>query len=270
MFVSELVAVFAPEYRDPRKDTPKALLSSGAFVMVTFGLTPLMAAALLGEKAVGEHPLSYGPLAAAAVFGGGSQIFTALGVAAIPVAALVFMNDTARAAAAMARHGVSIRQLGRLNRFGAPAWGATLAAAVNIFVLLFVANPLGIILASNLGYILAHVLAVWSFLILRKTEPDLARPLRIRPYWIPIAFLVAIFDTFILVMGVVNPGLAGYGGLKETLIAFAILGIGLAFWVVRVTVQDRGRLTLRRAAAAAPRSDTRPQEERPDRRRERR
>lgn len=254
MFVSELVAVFAPEYRDTKKDTPRALLSSGVFVMIAYGFTPFMATGILGEGVVGENPLTYGPLAAAEVFGGGSVVFTVVLIAALAISFLIFMNDASRATAGMAEEGITIKQLGKLNRFGAPAWGATVVAVVNVGILLFVANPVGIILASNVGYILAHTLAVWAFVILRKSEPELARPYRLGPAWVPIAVLIGLFDAFILIMGVTNPGLAGYGGIKETLIAIGILCIGLVFWVVRVVAQDRRGLRLRDTAPATSES----------------
>lgn len=246
LFSSEMGAAFAPEYRDTKRDVPRVLVTSSVFIMIVFGLTPLSATAELGADTVAANPLTYGPIAAASVLGGGSQIFTILLVAALCVVTLLFMSDAGRATAGMAEEGDTIKQLGKLNRFGAPTWGTHVVAIVNIGILLFVANPVGIILASNLGYILAHSLANWSFVILRKTRPDAPRPLKLKgPEWMPLAVLLGCFHLVVLAVGIINPGLAGYGGLKETLIGLAVLCTGLIFWVYRVLVQDRQPLRLR-------------------------
>ena len=246
LFASEIAAAFAPEYRDPKRDVPRALLSSAIFLMLVYSFTPFAAATVLGEQAIGQNPMTYGPLAAAHVFGGSSAVFTLALVACLIVSTLLFVNDAGRATAGMADEGETLKQFARLNRFGAPTWGTHVVIIVNIGVLLFVANPLGILLASNLGYILAHSLANWSFVILRKSQPDAPRPFKLKsPLWMPIAVTLGLFHLFILYVGVSSPGLAGYGGLKETLIAVGILLSGLIFWVIRVVVQDRRPLRLR-------------------------
>jgi amino acid transporter len=243
LFPSELGATFGPEYKHPTKDVPKVLLSSALFTLVIFGLCPLGATAQLGEKTVGDNAMTFGPLAANSIFGGGGQIFTAILAASLFVTVLNFMNDCGRATAGMAEDGESLKQLSKLNRFGAPTWGAHFTAIVNIIILLFVASPVGIILASNLGYILAHSLGNLSFIILRKTRPDAIRPYKLRgPIWVPLAVFLMCFHLYILYAGIFNPGLAGYGGLKETLIGAAILCSGLILWVIRVVFQDHQKL----------------------------
>jgi amino acid transporter len=253
LFASEIAAAFAPEYRDPKRDVPRALLSSAIFLMVVYTFTPFAAATVIGERAITQNPMTYGPMAAAHVFGGGSAIFTLALVASLIVSTLLFVNDAGRATAGMAEEGETIKQLAKLNRFGAPTWGTHVVIIVNIGVLLFVANPLGILLASNLGYILAHSLANWAFVILRKTQPHAPRPFKLKsPLWMPLAVILGLFHLFILYVGLSSPGLAGYGGSKETLIGVGILLSGLIFWVIRVVVQDHKPLRLRDRSAGDP------------------
>lgn len=247
LFGSEIGAAFAPEYKNPRRDVPRVLLSTAIFLGLVFSLTPVTATAELGVDTIAANPLTYGPLAAAHVLGGaGSQAFTVLLVAALCVVILLFMNDASRATAGMAEEGDAVKQLGRMNRFGSPTWGTHAVAIVNIVVLLFVPSPVGIILAANLGYILAHSVANWSFVILRYSQPHAARPLRLRgPVWVPIAVFLGCFHLAILSLGIFNPGLAGYGGAKETVIGVVILLTGLLLWVIRKVFQDHEPLRLR-------------------------
>jgi amino acid transporter len=247
LFGSEIGAAFAPEYKNPQRDVPRVLLSSAIFLGAVFTLTPVAATAELGVDTIAANPLTYGPLAAAHVLGGtGGQFFTILLVAALCVVSLLFMNDASRATAGMAEAGDAVKQLGRMNRFGSPTWGTHAVAVVNIAVLLFVPSPVGIILAANLGYILAHSMANWSFVILRYSQPDATRPLRLRgPVWVPIAVFLGCFHLLILGLGIFNPGLAGYGGAKETMIGVVILLAGLLLWVIRRVFQDHEPLQLR-------------------------
>ena len=111
--------------------------------------------------------------------------------------------------------------------------------AVNLAILVFVGNPVAILIASNLGYILAITLAVFGFLLLRKDRPNWPRPIRLSSAWIPIAAVVGAFNAVILIVGVSNPGLSHAGGIKEVLLGVALLSVGVLLFGYRKWVQDR-------------------------------
>ncbi len=69
-----------------------------------------------------------------------------------------------------------------------------------------------------LGYLLAHVLALTAFLLLRKDRPGWPRPIRAHNVWVPIAALLAVANLVFIFFGVTNPDLTGYGS-REWLIA---------------------------------------------------
>ena len=50
---------------------------------------------------------------------------------------------------------------------------------VNICFLLFIGNIFGILAASNLGYVLAHMFALSGFVLLRKDRPNWPRPIKL-------------------------------------------------------------------------------------------
>ena len=250
LFGSELGAAFAPEYKDAKRDVPRVLLLSAIYGMIIFTITPVSVCAMYGEKFTAMNALTLGPMAAAKVVGGGQWLFTIIYAAAISVSVLIFTQDSARATAGMAEDGDTIKQFRNLNRFGVPHWGVLLVGLSNLAFLAFVANPVAIILASNLGYILCHSLANWSFVVLRVTQPDRPRPIKMGPAWMPIAVLLGCFHLFILTVGILSPGAAGYGGLKDTLIGIGFLCFGLVLWVIRVVVQEHQPLRLREPVAA--------------------
>src|SRR5262245_39331931 len=52
----EAVASFAPEYRDPVRDTPRALRASAAFSVLVYALLPLGIGGTLGTEAIANDP----------------------------------------------------------------------------------------------------------------------------------------------------------------------------------------------------------------------
>ena len=67
---------------------------------------------------------------------------------------------------------MTVRQLGRLNRYHVPGNAMTVDMVINILFVLFIGNIFGILAASNLGYVLAHMFALSGFVILRRTRPS--------------------------------------------------------------------------------------------------
>lgn len=160
--------------------------------------------------------------------------------------------DAGRALYGIAAEGMSVKQLDQLNRNGVPSRALWITMAVNLVILLLVGNPVAILIASNLGYILAITLAVIGFLLLRKDRPHWPRPIRLPKIWLPVAAVVAALNTFMLVVGVSNPGLSHAGGWKEVLLGIVLLSVGVLLFVYRRLAQDRSSLTLRDRTIDAP------------------
>jgi amino acid transporter len=250
MFIGEMPALFTPEYKRPSHDAPRAVLSVSLLMMGATMLVGAMCTSTIGEKGVLDNPLNYGVVAAQTAYGSWiGPVITIIICASMAVFNITFMNDATRALAGMAEGGLSITQLTRKNRRGSPTWAAHVVLIANIIVLLLVSNTLTLILAANLGYVLACMLAGWSFVILRRTEPDLPRPFKLSgPVWVPLMVAVNVFVTFAFIMGVTHPDLAGYGGARETIVAIVLILVGLIFWVVRVVAQDHQSLHWRDTA----------------------
>lgn len=168
--------------------------------------------------------------------------------------------DASRALLGLAKDDMTVRQLGFLTRRGVPAVALCVDCVINVSIVMYVSSPLGILLASNLGYILAIVLAHAGFLLLRKDRPAWPRPIRLSRMWIPISATLLVVNVVMLSIGITNPGLAGYGGLKETLIGFGLLALSMVLLAFRRLIQDGGsaRQSLSSAPAVAPASVVKP------------
>ena len=53
---------------------------------------------------------------------------------------------------------------------------------LNILFVLFIGNIFGILAASNIGYVLAHVFALSAFILLRRDRPNWPRPIKLANY----------------------------------------------------------------------------------------
>ncbi|MDH4178178.1 MAG: APC family permease, partial [Thermoleophilia bacterium] len=166
-------------------------------------------------------------------------------VACLVASFLITMNtataDGGRALYGISRDGMTVKQLGVLNRFGVPGTAMTADMIVNILLVLLVGNIFGVLAASNLGYVLAHMFAISGFVLLRKDRPNWPRPIKLSAIWVPIGGVLAVFCLVLTVVGFGYfqnaPG--GYGDTKEKVIGLAVLGIGLLLFFVRRIAQDK-------------------------------
>lgn len=83
---------------------------------------------------------------------------------------------------------------------------------------------------------------------LRRDRPKWPRPYRLPNYWVPIAMALGTIDLVLAGVGVANPGIAGYGGTKETIISLSLLFVCIPLFLVRRLWQDRDHAVVWREA----------------------
>ena len=98
--------------------------------------------------------------------------------------------DGSRALYGISKDGLTIKQLGRLNRWNVPGYAMSLDCVVNILFVLFVGNLFGILVASNIGYVFANAFAIGAFVLLRRDRPNWPRPIKLPNYWVPIGVVL--------------------------------------------------------------------------------
>jgi amino acid transporter len=240
----EAPATFAPEFVDTKDDTRKALASAGILNCFLCLLLPLAIVAELGTGAIAKDTTYIAYLTSAidntvgSTVGGLFVIFLSAGL-------LLSMNtatmDGSRALFGMAREGLTVRQLDRLNKYHVPGRAMALDCVLNICLLYFAPSLLFILVAGNIGYVLSHVFALSGVLLLRRDRPDWPRPYKLGRSWIPICWACLIINGVATLFGVVWIKYTGYL-IKGTnvsgyttaaiIVGLAALAAGVAGYVI--------------------------------------
>lgn len=251
----EACATIAPEYRDTANDTARALRASAMFSVVVYALLPLGLGGTLGTAKVANDPtlIAFYKTAFDAIggpfFGG---VLVVCLVAGIVLTMSTATLDGSRALYGIARDGMTIKQLGHLNKHRVPERGMLVDAVLNIFLAVYFGSAIEILAAGNLGYMLAHVFALSGFLLLRRDRPNWPRPIRLARIWLPIAGLLALANlAFVILGGFVFADKYGYG-LSKTLIGVAVLAVSMLLYVYRRKVQDHLPLHIRERTPTVP------------------
>ena len=255
----ECCATFAPEYHDTERDTAKALRVAAIFGVIVYGLLPLGAVGTFGDQNItlDNYLGSFYADTFHDILGTGTGVAIILLCAGIVLAMNTATADGSRALYGISQDGMTIRWLGKLNRYHVPANAMTVDALLNIVLLLtYASDPIGalkILVFSNLGYVLCHVFATSGFVLLRRDRPNWPRPIKVSSTWVAICCALFVFDLTLLIFGAANVGLAYGASTRSTLIpSLLILVIALGLYVFRVVVQDKKPLQMRLPAATMP------------------
>ncbi|RDI76154.1 Amino acid permease [Gaiella occulta] len=238
----DVCATFAPEYKDTVRDTKLALRSAALFSMFVYILLPIAFVGGAGAKTVSGYDYVGGMLA---ISGTSSALLKDVFVVCIVASFVITMNsataDGGRALFGISRDGMTIRELGVLNRHSVPGNAMTVDMVVNILFVLLVGNIFGVLAASNLGYVLAHMFALSGYVLLRRDRPDWPRPIKLGAVWTPIAGILAVWCLILTIVGFgwFQNAAGGYGGTKEKVIGLGVLVVGLLLFFFRRIVQDK-------------------------------
>ena len=252
-YAAEVCATFAPEYKDTRRDTTIALRSAAVFTLLVFLLFPLGIGGVYGAPstttAEGEF---YAPALAKVVGSGAAGVIIVLLIGSLFLSMISSTADGSRALYGIARDDMTVKQLFHLNRFHVPARAMTVDLVVNVLLVLFISSNLAILYMSNIGYILAHFLALTGFLLLRRDRPNWPRPIKVGPIWLGIAAVLAVFNAVLIGFGVSNPTLTGYGTWTDMGIGVGVLVGSVLLYFFRRLVQDRAPITFREQVPTEP------------------
>ncbi len=184
----ETAAIYGPEYKDPGKDTPKALFSCGIICLLMFFLVPFLMYGEIGQEGVmaAEYHSLY-PVAVAG-FGdvGGLVALGVLIIAMILIIQTGFLGSS-RSLYSMAVEGNLPSFLKKLNKNGMPTSAMLFVSVFNVFLMFILsvlpmigaeASVMTVLSASAMGYAIANFVALAAFVKSRRDPryKDLPRP----------------------------------------------------------------------------------------------
>ena len=185
----ETVAAFGPEYKDPERDTPRALRSAAAFSVVVYALLPLGVGGTLGTQTIADDPtfIAFYTRPSTRSWATSSDVMVFCLIAGLLLSMNTATMDGSRALYGISKDGMTIKELGVLSSNNVPAPRDDRRRLLNLFLITYFAGAIEIIAAGNLGYMLSHVFALTGFLLLRRDRPDWPRPIKLSAIWVPIA-----------------------------------------------------------------------------------
>jgi len=252
-YAAEVCATFAPEYHNTRRDTTIALRSAGLFTLLVFLLFPLGIGGVTGPpSAATASGVFYVPALTTIVGSGAAQVIIVLLIGSLFLSMISSTADGSRALYGIARDHMTVKQLYHLNRFHVPARAMTVDLVVNVLLVLFISSNLAILYMSNIGYVLSHVFALSGFLLLRRDRPNWPRPIKVGPAWLGIAAVLVVFNTALVIFGILNPTLTGYGTWTDMFIGVGVLVGSVLLYFYRRIVQDKQKVTFREEVPAMP------------------
>jgi amino acid transporter len=228
----ETAAIYGPEYKNPSKDVPKALLACGIICFLLYVLVQTAVIGVLGVEGVLAEPVSPLIPVAQAVFGEAGSIITIL----MLIFAMILIIQTAYLGSSRAMHSMSTegnlpKIFGKTNRNGTPFVAMLVIAAFNL-VLISMGNAAAILAASAIGYTLANGISLFAYVRAAKHPAfaDLERPFKAPKGWKNVAMLFGLFNVPLCVVGVVYLNSLEIGW-TSTWIGFLVLSLYLPIWL---------------------------------------
>jgi amino acid transporter len=253
IYAAEICATFAPEYHDTRRDTTIALRSAGVFTLMVAFLFPLGVGGTAGVPPLStEEGEFYVTQLTKMVGGGGAGVIIVLLIGSLFLSMISSTADGSRALYGIARDDMTVKQLYHLNRYHVPSRAMTVDLVVNVLLVLFISSNIAILYMSNIGYVLAHFLALTGFLFLRRDRPNWPRPIKVGPAWLGIAAILAVYNAILIGFGVAFPSLTGYGTFTDMWIGVGVLVGSVVLFFYRRLVQDRAQITFREQVPTEP------------------
>ena len=209
----EAPATFAPEFKDTKNDTRKALVSVGALNVILSCLLPIAVIGTVGAAAIAGDLTGVFFLVEVMHGIAGEEFGTVL-TACLCAGLALSMNtatmDGSRALYALAEEKMTVKWLNHLSHRFVPARAMTLDMLLNAVMLFTFPTLFFIIATGNLGYMLSHVIALSGVVLLRKDRPDWPRPIKLHSAWIWLAGILSVVNLLFIIFGVWYLELTGY------------------------------------------------------------
>ncbi|CAJ9386605.1 APC family permease [Burkholderia pseudomallei] len=236
----ETAVCYTREFRDPRRDTARAIFWSGALCLIVMTLVPMAFQGALGTAAMLDPRIGDGTGVAAAmarIVGGGAWVANAIVVMLMLSILLIVMTSMMGSSRTLYQASVDgwlPKYLSHVNEHGAPTRAMWTDLGFNL-VLLLMSDYMTVLSISNVCYMLFVFLNLQSGWIHRMDRGQWQRPFRC-PTWLLVLGSICGYANLVYVGA--GADLQGAGTLRNGLIAMLLI---VPVFVYRHYWQDRGR-----------------------------
>ena len=257
----ETAVCYTREFKDPKKDTFKAIFYSGLLCIVVFTLVPLAFQGHLGLGEVVTPPVveADGTVSTPAVYSGmlAPEVYSGMGVANVMshmvgggevvanvlvvmlVLAVLLSIMTSMAGSSRTLYQASVdgwlpRYLSHVNEHGAPTRAMWTDLGFNL-ILLLMSDYVFVLACSNVGYIMFNFLNLNSGWIHRIDRPDWERPFKAPKIILGIGVVLGFVNLALMGLGA---DIYGAGTLTAGLVFASLI---IPVFLYRHYVQDKGR-----------------------------
>lgn len=236
----ETAVCYTREFRNPKSDTFKAILSAGLLCVLVFTLVPLAFQASLGLEGMLDPKIYDGSgvaLALGKIVGGGvvvANVMVAMLILSLLLIVMTSMMGSSRTLYQASVDGWLPRYLSRVNQHGAPTAAMWTDLVFNLLLLL-ASDYFAVLMISNVCYFLFNFLNLQAGWIHRIDRGNWERPFRCPT---PVLTLAAGFGFVNMAFMGAGANVWGEGTLRNGLIAAALI---IPVFCYRHYIQDGGK-----------------------------
>jgi len=247
----ETAVCYTREFRDPAKDTAKAIIAAGLLCIAIFTLVPLAFQASLGLEGMLDPTIYDGSgvgQALARIVGGGAIIGNLLIVMLVLALLLIVMTSMMGSSRTLYQASVDgwlPKYLSKVNRHGAPTAAMWTDLGFNL-ILLLASDYFAVLMISNVCYFIFNFLNLQAGWIHRIDRRDWNRPYRC-PTWL--LATGAVFGFVNMIWMGAGADVWGKGTLRNGLLAVFLIVPVFAF---RHFIQDKGKFPVSEGTDADP------------------
>ena len=247
----ETAVCYTREFRDPARDTAKAIIAAGLLCIAIFTLVPLAFQASLGLEGMLDPSIYDGSgvgNALAKIVGGGAVIGNLLIVMLVLALLLIVMTSMMGSSRTLYQASVDgwlPKYLSRVNSHGAPTAAMWTDLGFNL-LLLMASDYFAVLMMSNVCYFIFNFLNLQAGWIHRIDRTSWSRPYRC-PTWL--LALGAVFGFVNMVWMGAGADVWGEGTLRNGLLAALLI---VPVFAYRHYVQDKGKFPVSEGTAEDP------------------
>lgn len=238
-FGFETAVCYTREFKDPQRDTFRAIFSSGLLCLFMFILVPFAFQGHLGLEGMLAPGIIDGSgvaIAMAKFVGGGVvvvNVIVAMLVLSVLLIVMTSMMGSSRTLYQASVDGWLPRYLSHVNKHGAPTRAMWTDLGFNVFLLLM-SNYMSVLAVSNVCYMIFVFLNLQSGWIHRMDRPDWERPYKCSSWLLGLGAFCGFVD---LVFAGAGANFQGENTLRNGLIAAFLI---VPVFIYRHYWQDKG------------------------------